>query len=168
MFKKLPTDATEAARLREVVGGPWVMLNPAHAAYFPQALPTGFGKVGVVQTGEERTAGPTLRWLVERADGYRDGTTAPVAVIHVNNYDPAHQETAGYAAVHFGDAARVRRAGKPTSGTLGAGSAANRPWRACVYEIGAGLVRDEGGVVQKGGLRLAARAHDRMVSCRAG
>jgi hypothetical protein len=145
VFKRLPEDSTEAARLRAVVGGRWIMLNPAHAGYYPHALSTGFGKVSVVQTGEDRQAGPTLRWLAEREDGYRDGTTAPLAVVHVNNYDGSHQETVEYAAVTFGDTEeRVRRVAGPVAGEVAATSASTRPWRACVFEISTALNRDLG------------------------
>jgi hypothetical protein len=143
VFKRLPEDPTEAAKLQAVVGGRWVMLNPAHAGYYPHALPTGFGKVGVVQTGEDRQAGPTLRWLVEREDGYRDGTTAPLAVVHVNNYDRSHEQTVGYVAVSFGDTEeRVRRVAGPVAGEIAATSDGTRPWRACVFEISTGAEGD--------------------------
>lgn len=136
LFKRLPSDPTEAAKLREVVGGRWIMLNPAHAGYYPHALPTGFGKVGVVQTGEDRQAGPTLRWLAEREGGYRDGTTAPLAVIHVNNFDPRHPATEEYAAVAFGDTpARVSRPTGPAEGEVAVSPPVARRWRACVFEI---------------------------------
>lgn len=137
VFKELPDGPAETARLREIVGRPWIMLNPAHAGYYPHALPTGFGKVGVVQTGENRQAGPTLRWLVEREDGYRDGTSAPLAVVHVNNYDRNHLETVEYAAVTFGDTEeRVRRVAGPIAGEITASSDGTRPWRTSVFEIG--------------------------------
>lgn len=143
VFKRLPENPTAAARLQEVVGSRWVMLNPAHAGYYPHALPTGFGKVGVVQTGEDRQAGPTLRWLAEREDGYRDGTTAPLAVVHVNNYDRSHEETVEYAAVTFGDTEeRVRRVAGPVTGEIAAVSDGFRPWRACVFEISTGQERE--------------------------
>lgn len=136
VFKRPPEDPTEAARLRAVLGERWVMLNPAHAGYYPHALPTGFGKVGVVQRGEDRQAGPTLQWLAEREDGYRDGTTAPLAVVHVNNYDLGHEETVDYAAVPFGHTEeRVRRAVGPIAGEVAATSHGTRPWRAYVFEI---------------------------------
>jgi hypothetical protein len=143
VFKRLLEDPTAAVRLREVVGGRWVMLNPAHAGYYPHALPTGFGKVGVVQTGEDRQAGPTLRWLVEREDGYRDGTAAPLAVVHVNNYDISHDETVDYAAVTFGDTVeRVQQVAGPVTGEIAATSDGTRLWRACVFGISVGQDRE--------------------------
>jgi len=70
-------------------------------------MPTAFGKVGVAQTEEDWRAGPTVRWLVEREDGYRDTTTVPLAVVHVNNnYYSSHEESVHYAAVSSGPTAR--------------------------------------------------------------
>jgi hypothetical protein len=136
VFKRLPDSAADAERLQAVMGGPWAMLNPAHARYYPQALPTGFGKVGVVRINEDRTAGPTLRWLAQRTTEYGDGTTSPIAVIHVNNYDPQHPETEEFAAVRFGDTEeRVRRVVGPVGGTVPIAAAETRPWRASVFEI---------------------------------
>lgn len=135
---------TGADDLREVLGGPWVMLNPAHASYFPHALPTGFGKVGVVKMGDDREAGPTLRRLAERTKGYRDGTKAPVAVVHVNNFDPAHPQTEGYAAVSFGDTgARVVLAAGPVAGEVAVPGSGARPWRAGVFEVATGSGADD-------------------------
>lgn len=126
VFKRLPDKPEEAARLRGVLGKSWVMLNPAHARYYPQVLPTGFGKVGVVRTGEDQWAGPTLRWLAERTRGYRDRTMPPMAVIHVNNFDPEHPETEEYAAISFGHAGAQ---GRPASGTVASGSPYSRSKR---------------------------------------
>jgi hypothetical protein len=135
---------TGADGLREVLGGPWVLLNPAHAGYFPHALPTGFGKVGVVKMGDDREAGPTLRWLAERTKGYRDGTKAPVAVVHVNNFDPGHPQTEGYAAVSFGDTeARVVLTAGPAAGEVAVLDGGARPWRACVFEVATGPGADD-------------------------
>jgi hypothetical protein len=132
VFKRRPEGPEQAARLRDTVGGPWVMLNPAHARYYPQVLPTGFGKVGTVQIGESRKAGPTLRWLAERTRRYRDGTTPPIAVVHVNNFDPQHSETEEFSTVVFGQA---RAVGRTTTGMVATVSAGRRPWRARTIEI---------------------------------
>ncbi len=112
-------------------------MNPAHAPYFPPIRSTGFAKVGVVRF-EGGQAGPTLRRLVEHQGRDRDGTTAPVGVLHVNNFDPRHPATEEYAAVAFGDRpARARRTLGPATGEVAVSpQAGTRRWLACAYEVG--------------------------------
>lgn len=136
VLKRMPGDPGRADRLTNLLAGPWLMLNPAHAPYYPPIRSTGFAKVGVVRF-DGGQAGPTLRRLAEHEGRYRDGTAGPVAVVHVNNFDPRHPTTEEYAAVAFGDTpARVSRPTAPAGGEVAAPPQVARRWRACVFEVG--------------------------------
>jgi hypothetical protein len=76
--------------LRESRGGlhgilgqrPWIVLNPAHNPYRSRSRPTGYAKIGPVAGYD-----PTLERLVHDQWHYHDGTRAPIAVIHCNNFN---------------------------------------------------------------------------------
>src|SRR5262249_21346052 len=104
VLKAPPSDEEHRSQLSSALSGPWVVLNPAHNPYYPQALPKGFAKVGTVAMAG-RSAGPTLRWLVESRTRFRDGTESPVAVIHVSNFFADRTATVPFASVGFGDSA---------------------------------------------------------------
>jgi hypothetical protein len=105
-----------------------VVLNPAHNPYYPQIRSTGFAKVGVVRS-KKRSAGPTLRWLVEAGAQFRDGSETPVAVVHVNNFFGDRPETAAYAEAAFGDTEdRVRPVHGPVTGP-------DSSWRSSFFEL---------------------------------
>src|SRR5262249_16974474 len=46
VLKAPPSDEEHRSQLASALSGPWVVLNPAHNPYYPQALPKGFAKVG--------------------------------------------------------------------------------------------------------------------------
>lgn len=76
--------------LREARGGlhghlgkqPWIVLNPAHKPYKSRSRSSGYAKIGPVAG-----CAPTLKRLVHQQWEYRDGTRAPLAVIHCNNFN---------------------------------------------------------------------------------
>jgi hypothetical protein len=133
---KRPPEEDRAAtqRLAAVLSGPWVVLNPAHNPYYPQIRSTGFAKVGVVQSKK-----PTLRRLVEASARFRDGTETPVAVVHVNNFDPGQPKTAEYTEVAFGDyEGRVRRVPRPR---IGSATGREETARSSLFEVQVGRHR---------------------------
>jgi hypothetical protein len=132
VLKGIPNRETERKRLAEVLGGPWIVLNPAHEPYYPQIRSTGFAKVGEVRS-KKSSAGPTLKWLVEAETRFRDGTRSPVAVVHVNNFYSDVPKTTPFAQAVFGDTEeRVQSVHGPIAGSMD-GSDAH--WRSSVYEI---------------------------------
>ncbi|MCI0380807.1 MAG: hypothetical protein L0215_24755 [Gemmataceae bacterium] len=114
--------------LSRVLSGNWVILNPSHWPYFPQIKITGFAKVGVVHS-ERGDAGPTLKRLVENPGTFRDGTSSPLGIIHVNNYLDDEPKTEPFSDISFGNC--IRRVEGPLAGT----SRGIAAWRSSVYEI---------------------------------
>jgi len=105
VFKSPPSSQARSQELSQILGGPWIALNPAHSPYYPQNKMTGFAKVGVVGKAPN-SAGPTLRHLAQASASYRDGTTSPAAVIHVNNFFKDVPKTQQVSTVAFGDKPR--------------------------------------------------------------
>ncbi len=89
----------------------WVVLNPAHVPYWPQIRSRGFVKIGKDKQG----AGPTLGRLIGQRRQYDDGTYAPRALIHCNNYDLKRERTLRFASRAFGTCT----AGKTLDGEKG-------------------------------------------------
>lgn len=134
------SDDQQAAGPEEVVGGTWAVLNPAHKPYLKQQIKTsGFGKIAQ-GTNSAGTFGPTLKRLVDGRRQFRDGTTAPVALLHVNNFSPRHPKTVPYASVCFGDTAeRVIPVGDMATGEVPREEPGRtRQWQASVYELQVG------------------------------
>lgn len=130
----------EGAGLEEVVGRTWAVLNPAHKPYLKQQIKTsGFGKIaqGINSAG---TFGPTLKRLVVGRRHFRDGTTASVALLHVNNFSPRHPKTVPYSSVCFGDTTqRMSHVGTTATGEVAREEPGRtRQWRADVYEVQSG------------------------------
>jgi hypothetical protein len=91
-----------AAGLADLLGGRWVVLNPAHSPYWPQIRSKGFAKVGVVAGSGETMARP-----VARSRTYKDGTSSPIAFVHANNFYAEEPKTKAYASVAFGANGRM-------------------------------------------------------------
>ncbi len=60
--------------------GRWLLLNPAHEPY------RGGSRGGLTKIEQVAEKGPMLGNLVRDARRYTDGTRAPAAVIHANNF----------------------------------------------------------------------------------
>lgn len=86
----------------QTLGGRWVALNPAHSPYWPQSKMTGFAKVGRVGG-----VGETMARTVARRMPYLDGTSAPLAFVHANNFLADQPRTKAYASVAFGPEGRL-------------------------------------------------------------
>jgi hypothetical protein len=118
------------------------MLNPAHRPYRKQKIRSGgFLKIGELRLKDGQVIGRTLQRLVASHASFRDGTQAPAAVVHVNNFDLRQPETVPYASVVFGDLeGRIHQTEGPTLGsTEGGNEEQGVPWRYSVYELREGL-----------------------------
>jgi len=108
--------------LMDVLGGNWIMLNPAHGPYRSKDRRTGFAKIGPYEHG--RT--PTLKRLVEQYRNYKDGTRSPLAVIHCNNFNKDKTITKKYASCAFG---------KNIKKYIKEGNKNGLQWKYVVYEL---------------------------------
>jgi hypothetical protein len=109
VLRNAPTNT--GARLKTLLND-WVVLNPAHRPYWPQIKSTGFVKVGQ----DRRGSGPTLKRLIKQKWQYKDGSCAPTALIHCNNYDLDRKQTQALASRSFG----ANKAGKMRVSETGA------------------------------------------------
>ncbi len=136
----MPKEETRQKQTLALLGSQWVVINPSHNPYWPQAIPMGFAKVGAIKT-VRGMVGPTLGHLVARSkpsrqdakDGYKDGSNPPASVIHVNNFSLKNTKTHNFAAVGFiGSGKRVPPAFE--SGVVQV-AGADISWRATSFEV---------------------------------
>lgn len=92
-----------------VVTKPWVVLNPAHGAYARTGGGSALVKVARCANGN----GPMFPRVVAPSKAYADGTVAPSAIVHCNNFrassDDVGRRTRGNASFLF---ERGRRTGR--------------------------------------------------------